>query len=88
MLRENCYKRTKKVDENIQDYVLNVPSKCNRVDKIMQEKQIIKFILKGLPDEIFWKIESKDNYTADKITLSLKMFESNQTMTTPNYNKD
>jgi len=85
MFRENCYKRTKIVDENIQDYVLNVLSECNRVDKIMQEKQIIKFILKGLSDEVFWKIESKDNYTADKITLSLKMFEINQTMTTPKY---
>ena len=41
----------------------------------MEEKEICEKILKGLPNEIYNKIELRDNFTISQITKNIEKYE-------------
>ncbi|XP_050437806.1 probable serine/threonine-protein kinase dyrk1 [Adelges cooleyi] len=75
LLRENLNKREKQEEESLQEYILNVVTECSQVSDKMTEEVITKLILKGLPEDVYWKIYSLDNSSVDKITKNVKAYE-------------
>ncbi|XP_050435214.1 uncharacterized protein LOC126842329 [Adelges cooleyi] len=41
----------------------------------MSEEEITKLVLKGLPEDVYWKIYTLDNSSVEKITKNVKAYE-------------
>ncbi|XP_050427585.1 bromodomain-containing protein DDB_G0280777-like [Adelges cooleyi] len=76
LLRENLNRRKKRPEESLQSYILRVLGECKRVDENMSQKDISKIIMKGFPQEVYWRIYAMDNSTVDKITANIRTYEA------------
>lgn len=67
--------RAQKVGENFTSYIEDVVDLCRRVDTSMPEAEKIKHILKGIDDDAFQMLLSKDLRTVDDVVNLCQSFD-------------